>query len=115
MFTRELAGDCVDITHPLHGDEKSLVIRQPGCVQLGDLIAKVVLELVDVVAVDGRRAGDERPPLSDLRLDAFHAHASTRAVMSVPAPGQTPFRARVTAAHCRWWSASAARPSAVIT
>ena len=34
---------------------------------------------------------------------------------SPPEPGQTSFSARVTATHCRRWSASAARPSSVST
>ena len=50
----------VDLAHPLHGDEKRFVVGQPDRVELGDLIAKVVLELVDVVAVDGRRARRQR-------------------------------------------------------
>ncbi len=108
MLARELAGERVEVAHPLHGDEERLVVREAGLVQLGDLAAKVILELVDVAAVHAGRARDVRPPLRDLRLHALH-QASTAASR------QTSFSARVTVSHCRCWSASAARPSLVIT
>ena len=51
MLARELAGERVEVAHPLHGDEERLVVREAGLVQLRDLAAKVILELVDVAAV----------------------------------------------------------------
>ena len=115
MLACELAGQAVEVAHPLHGDQEGLVVGEPGRAQLGDLVAEVVLQLVDVMAVDatGRRA-DVGPPLCDLCLDALHPHTSPAAVSSPPEPGQTSFSARVTVTHCRCWSASAARPSSVI-
>ena len=108
VLARELAGERVEVAHPLHGDEERLVVREAGLVQLGDLAAKVVLELVDVAAVHTGRPRDVCPPLVDLRLHALH-QASTAASR------QTSFSARVTVSHCLCWSASAARPSLVIT
>ena len=115
VLAGELPRDGVHVTQPFHGDQERLVLREPGRVQLGDLVAKMVLQLVHVVAVDRRGAGDVRPPLGDLRFHVLHAHASPRVVRRAPDPGHASFRARVTASHCRRCSASAARPSSVIT
>ena len=54
MLAGELARHRVEVPHPLHGDEERLVRGETGRAQLGDLVAEVVLELVDVVTVDGR-------------------------------------------------------------
>ena len=51
VLARELAGERVEVAHPLHGDEERLVVREASLVQLRDLAAEVVLELVDVAAV----------------------------------------------------------------
>ena len=114
MLARELAGEAVDVSQPLHRDQEPLVGREAGRVQLGDLVAEMILQLVDVAAVDARGARDVGPPLCDLRLERLHGYASPAAVSTTPEPGQTSLSARVTAAHCRCWSASAARPSSVI-
>ena len=111
----ELPRHGVQVAHPFHGDQERLVLREPGRVQLCDLVAKMVLQLVDVVAVDRRGVCDVRPPLGDLQLEAFHRHASPSAVRSAPEPGHASLSARVTVTHCRWCSASAARPTSVIT
>ena len=97
----ELPGQAVEVAHPLHGDEERLVLAEPGRVQLGDLVAKMILQLLDVVTVDRRGVPDVRTPLRDLCLQALHAHASATAVSSPPEPGHTSFSARVTATHCR--------------
>ena len=70
MLAGELAGEGVEVAHPLDGDEERLVVGEPGGVQVGDLVAEVVLELVDVAAVDAGRVRDVGPPLGDLGLDA---------------------------------------------
>ncbi len=62
----ELPGQGVDVAHPFHGDQERLVVREAGRVQLGDLVAKMILQLVDVVAVDARGVCDVGPPLCDL-------------------------------------------------
>ncbi len=62
----ELAGQGVEVAHPLHGDQEGLVFGEPGRAQLGDLVAKMILQLVDVMAVDRRGACHKRPPLCDL-------------------------------------------------
>ena len=62
----ELPGQGVEVPHPLHGDEERLVGREAGRVQLGDLVAKMSVELIDVAAVDGRGLRDVGPPLGDL-------------------------------------------------
>ena len=62
----ELPGQGVDVAHPLHGDQEPLVGCEAGRVQLGDLVTEMILQLVDVVAVDARGARDVGPPLRDL-------------------------------------------------
>ena len=115
VLAGELPGDGVHVAQPFHRDQERLVLLEPGCAQLGHLVPEVVLELVDVVAVERRGPGDVHPPLGDLRFHVLHAHASPRVVRRAPDPGHASFRARVTASHCRRCSASAARPSSVIT
>ena len=66
MLARELSRQGVEVAHAFHGDQERLVVGEPGRVQLGDLVAKVILQLVDVVAVEPGRVPDERPPLRDL-------------------------------------------------
>ena len=113
MLSRVLPRQDVEVAHPLHSNEERLVLRQAGLVQIGDLLAKMILELVDVAAVDAGALADVLAPLCDLRLEASTYASPTAA--SNPPPGQTLFSARLTAAHCRCCSASAARPSFVIT
>ena len=62
----ELPGKRVEVPHPLHGDQERLIGCEAGRVQLGDLVAKMILQLIDVVAVDARGVGDVRPPFCDL-------------------------------------------------
>ena len=62
----ELSGQAVDVPQPFHGDQESLIGREAGRVQLGDLLAKMILQLIDVVAVDARGACDVGPPFCDL-------------------------------------------------
>ena len=66
VLARELPGQAVDVPQPFHGDQESLIGREAGRVQLGDLVAKVIFQLIDVVAVDPRGACDIGPPLCDL-------------------------------------------------
>ena len=66
VLARVLPGEAVDVPEPLHGDEEPLVGREAGRVQLGDLVAEMILELVDVRAVDPRCVDDVGPPLRDL-------------------------------------------------
>ena len=66
VLARELPGQAVEIAHPFHGDEERLVGCEADGVQLGDLVAKMILQLVDIVAVDARGVRDVRPPLRDL-------------------------------------------------
>ncbi len=62
----ELPGDRVEVAHPLHGDEEPLVRRETRLRQLGDLLTEMILQLIDVVAVDARGTRDVGPPLCDL-------------------------------------------------
>ena len=62
----EFPGQVVEVAHPLHGDQERLVGGEPGRAQLGDLVAKMILQLVDVTAVDARGLRDVGPPLCDL-------------------------------------------------
>ena len=62
----ELPGQAVEVPQPFHGDQERLVGREAGRVQLGDLVAKMILELVDVVAVHARSVGDVGAPLCNL-------------------------------------------------
>ena len=66
VLARELPGQAVDVPQPFHGDQEPLIGREAGRVQLGDLVAKMILQLIDVAAVDARRACDIGPPLCDL-------------------------------------------------
>ena len=66
MLACELPGQVVQVAHPFHGDQERLVGREADRVQLGDLVAKMILQLVDVVAVDARSIGDVVTPLCDL-------------------------------------------------
>ena len=66
VLAGELPRQSVEVPHPLHGNEKRLIACQAGRVQLGDLVAKVSLQLVEVAAVDGRGLRDVGPPLGDL-------------------------------------------------
>ena len=113
VLAGELPRQAVDVSEPFHGDQEALVGSEAGRVQLGDLVTKMVFQLVDVAAVDARGARDVRTPLRDLSLERCHDYASPPAVSITPEPGQTSLSARVTAAHCRCCSASAARPSSV--
>jgi hypothetical protein len=62
----ELSGQAVDVAQPLHGDQEPLVGCEAGRVQLGDLVTKMILQLIDVAAVHARGAGDVGPPFCDL-------------------------------------------------
>ena len=66
VLARELAGQAIDIPQPLHGDQEPLIGREAGRAQLGDLVAKMILQLIDVATVDARSTGDIGPPLCDL-------------------------------------------------
>ena len=66
MLARELPGQTVHVPEPLHGDQERLVGGEAGLVQLGDLVPKMILQLVDVVAVHARGVRDVVPPLCDL-------------------------------------------------
>ena len=66
VLSRELPGQAVDVPQPLHGDQETLIGREAGRAQLGDLVAKMILQLIDVAAVDPRGARDIGPPLCDL-------------------------------------------------
>ena len=68
VLAGELPRQGVEGAHPLHRDEERLVRAEVGRVQLGDLVAQVRLQLVDVPAVDGRGLRDVGPPFGDLRL-----------------------------------------------
>jgi hypothetical protein len=62
----ELPGEVVQIPHPFHGNQERLVVCEPDGVQFADLVAKMILQLIDVVAVDARSVCDVGPPLCDL-------------------------------------------------
>ena len=66
VLSRELPGQAVDVPEPFHGDQESFVGREAGRLELGHLVAKVILQLLDVVAVDARGPCDIRPPICDL-------------------------------------------------
>ncbi len=66
MFACVLSGQAVEVAHPLHGDKERFVVREACRVQLSDLAAKMILQLVDVATVDARRVRDVVAPLCDL-------------------------------------------------
>ena len=62
----ELSGHAVHVPQPFHGDQESLIGCEAGRVQLDDLLTKMILELIDVLAVDARGVYDVSPPFCDL-------------------------------------------------
>ena len=66
MLACELPRQAVDVSQPFHGDQEPLLGCEARGVQLGDLVTKMILELVDVAAVDAWCLCDVRPPLCDL-------------------------------------------------
>ena len=62
----ELPGEAVEVAHAFHGDQERLIGFEAGGAQLGDLVTKMILQLIDVMAVDARGVGDVGPPLCDL-------------------------------------------------
>jgi hypothetical protein len=62
----KLSGQGVEVPHPFHGNQERLIDGEAGRVQLGDLVAKMILQLIDVVAVDARGVCEVGPPLGDL-------------------------------------------------
>ena len=110
----KLAGEIVQVPHALDGDQERLVVGEPGGVQLGDLVAQMTLELVDVVPVESIPVVQVCPPFSDLGFDPWARHVDPKAVVSSPDPGQMLPRVLATANHCACCSARAARPSSVI-
>ena len=66
MLACELPREGVQVPHPFHGDQERLVVCEACRVEVGDLVAKMILQLVDVVAVDARGVCDVGPPLGDL-------------------------------------------------
>ena len=80
VLARELTRELVQVAHPLHADQERLVVGETGRVQVSDLLAKVILELVDIVAVRARRPRHVSAPLRNLRLDALHCHGFAAAV-----------------------------------
>ena len=66
MLACELSGQGVDVAESFHGDQEPLIGCEAGRGQLGDLVTKMILQLIDVVAVDARGACDVGAPLCDL-------------------------------------------------
>ena len=114
VLAGELAGQLVDCPHPLHRHQERLVGREADLRQISDLSAEMVLQLLQVAAIDRRALFDEGTPLLDLQLQLVHAHALPKAKGSRSPPPQASPRAFATVTHCRLCSASAACPSSVI-
>jgi hypothetical protein len=66
VLTRELPGEAIDGTEPLHGDQEPLIGGEADRGQLGDLVTKMILQLIDVVAVDAGGVRDVGAPFRDL-------------------------------------------------
>ncbi len=62
----ELPGQGVEVAHPFHGNQEPLVGCEAGRGQLGDLVTKMIFQLIDVVAVDARGICDVGAPFCDL-------------------------------------------------
>lgn len=75
MLAGELPRQGAQVAHALDGNEEGLVGRESRFVQLGDLVAEVPFELIDVGTFYGRRRRYVSPPLRDLRLELLHAQA----------------------------------------
>ena len=121
MLAREFARESVEVSHPLHRDEKRLVGGEPGVGQDRHLLAQVILEFRDVDGMDRLTATQEASPLVDLLLEdgsgvrGRDAQAPCGAGVTGPESArQMPRSVSSTASHCRCSSASRARPWSVI-
>ena len=83
VFAGKLAGDGVEVAEALDRDEESLLIIEAGRLPVGDLLAQVVLELVNVGGGDRLAPLNISAPPVDLGLQLsvrlHHAHPSTAA------------------------------------
>ncbi len=83
VLAGELAGDGVEVAEALDRDEEGLLVIEAGRVPVGDLLAQVVLELVDVGRGDRLATLHVSAPPVDLGLQLsvvrHHAHPSTAA------------------------------------
>ena len=105
VLAGEFRSDCVDAPEAFHADQEGFVVIEAGGEQVGDLLAQVTLEFVDVVDLDRGAASDRCPPFADPGIDAVHGHASLSF--------HTPPSVRVAAAHWRRCSSSASAPAVV--
>src|SRR5687768_17404769 len=140
VLARELPRQRVEVAEALDRDQEGLVFAEIRSEERRDLLAQMVLQLLDVDWVDRLAVAQEAPPLSDLLLEPllavqrFHASASLhqrhgqRAAAGVnvsarkswvawkgsASADQIPRSVSSTACHCSRSSASWVRPRFVI-
>ena len=111
VLARELARHRVEAAHPLDRHKERFVVGQPGLNERRHLIAQVRFQFLDVGAVDGLAAAQERPPLRDLRLERLPAlegrHVREASI-------QMPRNVASTTRHCFCWTVRCARPCRVM-
>ncbi len=117
VLAGKLARDGVEVAQSLDRDEEGLLVVEPGRLAVGDLLAQVVLQLVDVGGRDRLTTLDIPAPLVDLGLQfsarLHHAHP-TAGAGGCGAACHTWRSAAATMDHCSCLSASASRPAGVI-
>ena len=117
VLAGKFARDGVEVAQALDGDEEGLLVVEAGRLPVGDLLAQVVLQLVDVGGGDRLAPLNVSAPPVDLGLQLsvwrHHAHPSTaaggRCVVC-----HTCRSASATTVHCSCRSARASRPAGVI-
>ena len=110
MLARELAGQRIEVAHPLDSHQERFIPVEASFGEGRELIAKMSFQLLYVGTVNSLTAAQVRPPLRDL---LFERSIGDRR-HTVHAFIQIPLRVPSTAFHCSRWAASCARPSFVI-
>lgn len=116
VLAGKLARDGVEVAQAFDGHEEGLLVIEPGRLAVGDLLAEVVLQLVDVGGGDRLAALDVPAPLLDLGLKfrvLHHAHP-TAGAGGCCAACHTWRSAAATTDHCCCRLASSSRPAGVI-
>ena len=111
VLVGELTRDRVEIPHALDRYQERFVVGQPGLDERRQLIAQVRFQCLDVGAVDGLAAVQERPPLRDLplkRLPALEGRHVREASIQMPRSVAS------TTSHCFCWAVRCARPCRVM-
>lgn len=120
VLAGELSRHLVEVPHPLDAYEERLVLVQAVLLEFGDLVSKVVFELVHVSGADDLVRLDEAAPPPDLGLEPGCVDVSRGGHGIAACVGLSTIgcwsRASASATTSHWWRRSdrASRPAAVI-